>query len=600
MSRAKLQAWADRAAALALIVLAAALPFELTQPALVAGPFSLSTVELLLYAALALALVAAALSMRSLRSTPLPVGAVAIIGWMVVLILSAAMAREPRGEAAKFAVRSLAAASLAFAVARATALPWARAAILGALAQGASLSAASGAYEGVVPAFSATLGPFRTQSFSLAGYPRAMGTFQYPTIAAMFWEAAAPVTVALVAARPIGSRPASMVLAGLVGAVFGAAVAATLSRAGTAVAVLALLALTIAAGWRFRPVFAATAAGLVGFGLAAAVFFLGSPSLNARLVAESDTALNRADVRVTAGAPMILASGAPFTITIEATNRGIETWPAGGPRAVVASYHWVDQDRATYLLFEGARTALTTDVAPGASAVLDVRGVAPNGAGRLVLQLDLQRQDGAWFTQKGNPMPELVVDVAPAPNALPESAVTPPRAYVPPAEQGEVGRLDLWRIALRMAAERPLLGVGPDNFRHLYGTYLDRRAFNTSIHANSLYFETLANLGLAGLAAVVALGLAVARRLADAARVNLTDRSAWLLLAVLLSLGAYFLHGALDYFLEFTPTFGLFWLLAGCAARPGLRIPNRTCIPRRFPPAKPGDTVSETGSVSAS
>jgi hypothetical protein len=399
-----------------------------------------------------------------------------------------------------------------------------------------------------------------------------MGTFQYPTIAAMFWEAAAPVTVALVAARLIGSRRVAMVLAGLVGVIFGAAIAATLSRAGIAVALGALLALTGVAWRRFPAVFASTAAGLLGFGVAAAIFFLASPALNARLLAESDTALNRADVRVIGGAPVSLAGGAPFTLTIQATNLGIETWPARGPRAVVASYHWVDQDRVTYLVFEGVRTALPTDVAPGASVVLDVRGVAPNRAGRVLFQFDLQREDGAWFTQKGNGMPEFAVEVTPALIAPTEVSTPAQRAYLPPSEQGEVGRLDLWRVALRMAAERPLLGVGPDNFRHVYGTYLGRREFNTSIHANRLYFDALANLGVAGLVAVLALGWAVARRLVGAVRANLGDRGAWLAIAVLLSLGAYFAHGALDYFLEFTPTYGLFWVLVGCAAQPRRNI----------------------------
>lgn len=568
MKRHLFQAWADHAAALALVALAAALPFELTRPAFVAGPLWLSTAEVVVYAALGLAMLAALIGAQSLRSAPLPVGAGAVVAWMAVMLLSAALAREPRDDAAKFALRSVAAAGLAFGVARATALPWARGAILGALGIGAGLSAALGAYEGVDPTFAAALAPFRTQSFSLAGYPRAMGTFQYPTIAAMFWEAAAPVTVALLAVRPFGSRPLAMLVTGLVGAVFGGAIAATLSRAGLAVALGALLMLTGVAWRRFPQALAPAAAGLIGFGLAAALVFLASPALNARLRSESDTALNRAGVRVTSGAPASLAGGAPFTLTIEATNLGIETWPARGARAVVASYHWVDQDRVTYLLFEGARTALPMDVAPGASVALELRGVAPTRAGRVLLQLDLQRQDGAWFTQKGNPMPEFQVEVTAAPLAPIETPAAAARAYLPPSEQGEVGRLDLWRVALRMAAERPLLGAGPDNFRHLYGIYLGRREFNTSIHANSLYFDTLANLGLAGLAAVLALAYAVARRAWGVFRARPMDRGAWLAVAVLLSLGAYFAHGALDYFLEFTPTYGLFWVLVGCAARP--------------------------------
>ena len=36
-----------------------------------------------------------------------------------------------------------------------------------------------------------------------------------------------------------------------------------------------------------------------------------------------------------------------------------------------------------------------------------------------------------------------------------------------------------------------------------------------------------------------------------------------MLLCVAVALAAFWLHGFVDYFLEFTPTYALFWLLAG-------------------------------------
>ena len=80
------------------------------------------------------------------------------------------------------------------------------------------------------------------------------------------------------------------------------------------------------------------------------------------------------------------------------------------------------------------------------------------------------------------------------------------------------------------------------------------------MHANSLYFETLADLGMVGvvafLALVAALGGAARRSVAAPA-------SRILALGVAAGLATYLLQGLLDYFLEFTPTYALFWLLAG-------------------------------------
>jgi O-antigen ligase len=82
-----------------------------------------------------------------------------------------------------------------------------------------------------------------------------------------------------------------------------------------------------------------------------------------------------------------------------------------------------------------------------------------------------------------------------------------------------VGRLELWGAALRLIQTRPLLGVGPDNFRHLYGAQLGLETWDERVQANNLYLEVLADVGLLGLAAflwVIAAPLLVARRLLTA------------------------------------------------------------------------------------
>jgi hypothetical protein len=51
--------------------------------------------------------------------------------------------------------------------------------------------------------------------------------------------------------------------------------------------------------------------------------------------------------------------------------------------------------------------------------------------------------------------------------------------------------------------------------------------------------------------------------LARTARRALESRGRILAFGITAGLAAYFIHGTLDYFLAFTPTYGLFWLLAG-------------------------------------
>jgi hypothetical protein len=46
-----------------------------------------------------------------------------------------------------------------------------------------------------------------------------------------------------------------------------------------------------------------------------------------------------------------------------------------------------------------------------------------------------------------------------------------------------------------------------------------------------------------------------------------------LLAGLIVSAGTFFLHGVVDYFLIFTPTLGLFWLVIGALA--GLAHPER-------------------------
>jgi O-antigen ligase len=125
-----------------------------------------------------------------------------------------------------------------------------------------------------------------------------------------------------------------------------------------------------------------------------------------------------------------------------------------------------------------------------------------------------------------------------------------------------VGRLDLWRAAMQLFASHPLLGVGPDNFRHLYGSLLGLEAWDERVQANNVYLELLADLGALGLGAFLWVLASPASDIARSYRKTSRDERI-VLIGVLLSATGFLVHGLLDSFLTFTPIVALLWLMLG-------------------------------------
>lgn len=147
----------------------------------------------------------------------------------------------------------------------------------------------------------------------------------------------------------------------------------------------------------------------------------------------------------------------------------------------------------------------------------------------------------------------------------------PPR-YI----EEDVERPEVWAIAIRLLAEHPLLGVGPDNFRLRYATYLTRPSLgDTRKTAHSLYLETAAGSGLLGLGFLLAfLGswlLELRKRLPQLAR----EEERLLALGLALAPGAVLLHGLVDNFFGRTSIFGAFWILLAASLRSAGRCQGR-------------------------
>jgi O-antigen ligase len=220
------------------------------------------------------------------------------------------------------------------------------------------------------------------------------------------------------------------------------------------------------------------------------------------------------------------------------------------------------------MVFEGRRTVLPADVAPGATVSLLGTVDVPRRAGRYRLRWDLVRESVTWFSERGNATGDQLVDVSAADAAAPEAPLPVERRSLEDLlGRRAPGRPELWRAALALWRRHPLLGVGPDNFRHLYPQVLppgEHRFDDERLHANSLYLETLADLGLCGALALALILIALAR----VVRAHVTDGDGRLLrLACGVAAGTFFVHGLVDTFLAFTPLYGLHWLLLGLTAQ---------------------------------
>jgi hypothetical protein len=222
------------------------------------------------------------------------------------------------------------------------------------------------------------------------------------------------------------------------------------------------------------------------------------------------------------------------------------------------SYHWLDARGTRVVVWEGNRTELPSRVAPGATIDVDVAVHAPAAPGEYQLAWDLEQIHRLWFsTEPGAALPTTTAAVE-GPLA---GRVDSPRIAYLPRVSSRPGRIVLWRAAWRMAAERPWLGVGPDNFRLLYGRYAGLANADSRVHSNSLYIELIVGTGIAGLAALCWL---VWR--AGGAAVAASVRGSATLSGVVAAAAAVAVHGLVDSFLGFTATYILIALTLGLLA----------------------------------
>jgi len=546
-----------RAAAGCLVAVMSLLPFEPRRPALLLPGFEITLLELV--AALSLAALAWTGRRRLpllLRSRPWPL--LLLGAYAATHLLSAAFAPTHGALALKFSLRMLAMAAFAATVAAAP-LPAHRKGLL-ALCVSAGVVAVLAVLEGLgVRALDPFLGLFREMPFNVAGSRRASAGSEYPNLAAaiILYGLMAGVALAAGLRRRLGAVLAGSLLASG-GLLF------TYSRGALVAAALGLLCLAAALHSRRAAVRLPLLAVLV-LAVSSTAFAWHGEIFRLRLGSEGTGAWYAARYEPTEAA-LRLTPGEQRVTSVRVTNTGRKTWAVA--ESFHLSYHWYDAERR--FLTDGPRTRLPRDVRSGESVALDARVRAPMQEGRYLLVWDMVHERTTWFSGQGV-TPATVVAVVSARAATAAAPAAPP---VPGASLAwRPSRSELWRIALALWRERPLTGVGSDNFRWLHGPKAGQAFWDSRIFANNTLLEAAATTGTLGL---LALGGSLAATLIRALRrVKATDpgtpagAEAAGLLALAAALTA---HGTVDYVLAFTGHYLLFGFVVGAVSAPAAEV----------------------------
>ena len=538
----------------AALLLAVLLPFEAIPP--VVGSLSDEKIALLVLAGAWLLLGSRVLPTREETRALLPT-----VGFLVVALVSALLAPDFGDEALRFVVRLAAVAFVLLVTLRLAQAPTRVTGLLWAIVVGGGLSASLGVAEALGwSALDPLFKLFKVAPTRVGGELRVSASFQYATIAAMYFEMVAPLAIVLAATT---RRPLLRAVAVAIAVMCTANVVLSLTRAGvvTLLLVYGILGAASLTNTRWRelrePTLVGAATLLGGVGL----LLIRNPVFDLRMVTESDADWYGAAYSAPAALEVVSAESA--RVALELRNEGRITWFRSGSHPFALGYRWLSADGSQVLDLPVVEVDLPRDVGPGETVQLQANVQVPDlPAGTYRIDWGMLQRDVLQFYERGWADAETRVNVSAAYDAGPTSLPA-----MTPRDDGEapwvVGRMYLWNAALRMIRVHPLLGVGPDNFRHFYGAELGLETWDERVQANNLYLEILADMGILGLVAfmvVVGAGAASAfGRLLSRAM----DNGTHVILGVTLSAAAFLIHGAADSFLAFTPTALLFWILLG-------------------------------------
>ena len=528
------------------MLVAAIAPFEIPLPGSILG-FTLTTSELALLFALALAAVAwlrAPQVMSARTPITLPLAALVACGFA-----SAFVAPEFRADALRVAARLCSALLLFIAVTNVAASTVAAGRVIVAFVAAAALVGVIAVLElAQLPWVLDLLTTFRPGFHVVGGQLRATSTLFYPTITSMFLEIAFALGLARIAASGWAFAALVAVAAGIV---------ATFTRAGLITMTMSLVIVGAVMYWRSGE-WGKVHTRLVLLGAATVALVLASRSpqmLVARMSAEGSQEWYGAAYTVP---PTLTLSPDSFNeVPVTLTNDGRLTWQSNAIPPFALSYHWLSSANEEVVVFDGLRTPFADPIAPGGTVSMRARVRAPGFPGTYILIWDVVQEHRTWLSLEGVYPGRTIASIEGTP-------VSPPLASKGrmPGGTMRMPRAVLWRTALDIAAERPVLGIGPDNFRHVYGRHLGLAAWDPRVHANSTYLEVLAGMGVVGTAALVWLMVAAARSIPRIV-IQAGEARSLIVAASLAACVAIAAHALVDSFLTFTPTYVAFALAAG-------------------------------------
>ena len=137
-------------------------------------------------------------------------------------------------------------------------------------------------------------------------------------------------------------------------------------------------------------------------------WFSGKGVATANVTVTVTSGLGASYAPAAATASVVGLGASAFNITV--TNTGTVSWPAGGATPVHLSYHWLDQ-LGNVVVWDGARGALASDLAPGQSAVIALPVTSPAQTGPYILRLDLVQEGVTWFSSQGVAPRDLAINV---------------------------------------------------------------------------------------------------------------------------------------------------------------------------------------------
>ena len=562
-----------RAALGAVLLLALSFPFERERfpwwIELRPGRLKLTNVELILTGAIGLWLASLAAS-RTAPRYPRAVG-IPLLVWIGVLFLSAALAPDQRVDALEFAGQTAIGALIGWMTYDliSTRARWFTTG--GAIAIAGSLVGILGIAEALNwPPIVSWLTQFKYAPTRVGEVLRPSSTLIYATIASMVLELTAPLVWAMLFTSPRTGPLSTWAWRGLWATLLISVLTAqalTLTRGGI-IALAAAFGFIALIGKRGQLSTLAKGAGIALTLMVGLVLLLiaRNPVIALRLISETENMWYQAAYQ--APSQISARPGETITVTVYVRNTGVRAWRPTGPYPFALSYH-LNRADGSPLSYDGVRTPLPRVIRPGEGVLLPARILAPPEAGEYEIVWDMVQESTTRFSWKGSPTARTQLRVSGAPIAQPILSETPlpdTRLLIPPP-----GRLTLWRTALRMFLARPLTGVGPDNFRLVYGQYAGVERWDKAIHANSLYLEWLADTGILGLLTFLWFTWRLGREAWHHLRADLDSQHPSVILwrtALIASLVAWFVHGIFDYFYEFTPTYVAFWMLAALAIAP--------------------------------